>query len=341
MINLSNLTDKQSRRFQSLALLTVITLYLLILAGGIVRSTGSGMGCPDWPKCFGRWIPPTEVSELPPNYQNIYGQKLKGEIEFNAVKTWIEYVNRLLGALSGFFVLATLVASLPHLRRRRDSPVFWGSLAAFLFIGANGWLGSRVVATELAQYIVTLHLLLAILVVFSLLFVLVRSGAISQALLFQDRRSKAISWLLVATIILSLTQVVLGAQVRDALNEVVQRIGYGQRDSWVNGLDWRFYVHRSFSLIVLATHVGFVYQLRKITRAGVVARLTATLVGLVVAEILTGVIMAYFAVPAVAQPVHLLLAVVMVGLQFVIWLLLHPALSSPKRVFDTARLQKV
>lgn len=339
MINSSNPTDKQSRRFRSLALLTVVTVYLLILAGGIVRSTGSGMGCPDWPKCFGRWIPPTEISQLPPNYQEIYGAKLKGEVEFSAAKTWIEYVNRLLGAFSGFLVLVTLVASLPYLRR--DPSIFWGSLVAFLLIGANGWLGSRVVATELAQYVVTLHLLLAILVVFALLFVLVRSGAIGQAFQIQNQHDNNLNWLFAAAMVLSLSQVILGTQVRDALNEVIQRIGYEQRDSWIDGLDWRFYVHRSYSLIVLAVHAGFIYQLRKTAQIRTVARLTVILVGLVVAEILTGVVMAYFAVPAVAQPVHLLLAVIMVGLQFVIWLLMHPALSSPKRVFNTARLQKV
>lgn len=339
MINSSSLINKQTQRFRSLALLTVITIYLLILAGGIVRGTGSGMGCPDWPKCFGRWIPPTEVSQLPPNYQKIYGAKLKGEVEFNAVKTWIEYANRLLGAFSGFLVLATLVASFPYLRR--DRPVFFGSLAALLLIGANGWLGSRVVATELAQYMITLHLLLAILVVFALLFVLIRSGAVKQVAQLQPVSNRSINFLLLLTIVLSMAQVVLGTQVRDALNEVVQRVGYLQRDGWIAGLDWRFYVHRSFSLVVLGTHIGLIYQSRKLTRTGPVAGLTTALVWLVVAEILTGVVMAYFSVPAAAQPAHLFLAVLMVGLQFMIWLLLHPVLSSPKRILDVARLQKV
>ena len=339
MISSNSLTNKQSQRFRSLVLLTIITVYLLVLAGGIVRGTGSGMGCPDWPKCFGRWIPPTEISQLPPNYQEIYGAKLKGEVEFNAAKTWIEYVNRLLGAFAGFLVLATFVASFSYLRKYK--PVFWGSLAALLLIGANGWLGSRVVASELAQYMITLHLLLAILVVFSLLFVLVRSGAVNQDHQLTSQPSKVINWLLPLLILVSLGQIILGAQVRDALNEVVQQIGYAQRDNWIERLDWRFLVHRSFSIVVLALHVAFVYQLRKAARTGVVAQLTNALVILVTGEIMTGVVMAYFAVPAAAQPVHLFLAIVIIGLQFVLWLMLHPTLKSSERVAYTTRLQKI
>lgn len=339
MINSSSLTDKHSVRFRGLVFLTVVTIYLLVLAGGIVRGTGSGMGCPDWPKCFGRWVPPTEVSQLPPNYQQVYGAKLKGEVEFNAVKTWIEYINRLLGAFSGFLVLATLVASLPYLRK--DRLVFWGTFLALLLILANAWLGSRVVATELAQYMITFHLLLAILLVFSLLFVLVRSGAVEQPALHGDHNAKGLNSFLLLLLVVSFAQIVLGTQVRDGLNEVVKRIGYNQREQWISEMDWRFYVHRSFSLVVLALHIGFIYQLRKSFNGGVMRQLTTGLIILVVAEIVTGIVMAYFAVPAAAQPAHLFLAVLMMGLQFTIWLLLHPALSSPKRIVNNTRLQKI
>lgn len=141
--------------------------------------------------------------------------------------------------------------------------------------------------------------------------------------------------------ILSLGQIILGTQVRDALDEVVRRLGYGQRAEWIDKLDWRFYVHRSFSLVVLAFHVAVIWQIRKLSRVGLLSKLGSGLVGLVIAEIVTGAIMGYFGVPAVAQPIHLFLAILMIGLQFVVWLLLNPALSTSKPVVNEPRLQRI
>ncbi|AQG82083.1 COX15/CtaA family protein [Spirosoma montaniterrae] len=341
MTSSSNLINHTERRFQSLLSLTIVVIFLLILAGGIVRGTGSGMGCPDWPKCFGQWIPPTEVSQLPPNYQQIYGAKLKGEVEFNAVKTWIEYVNRLLGVLSGLLVFATVVSSFSFLRK--DKAIFWGSVAALLLIGANGWLGSRVVATELAHYMITLHLLLAILVVFSLLFVYVRVSSPQRDILTPKKIlvSRSFNKLLLVTMLLSFGQILLGTQVREALDEVVGRLGYEQRANWVDSLDWRFYVHRSFSLIILAFHIAVIVRLRKALHSVWLTQIANALIWLVVAEIATGAIMGYFGVPAFAQPIHLLLAVVMIGFQFMAWLIVNPSLSLSKEASRKAHLLEI
>ncbi len=319
MISSNNRTDLT--RFRTLALLTVLIIYLLILAGGIVRGTGSGMGCPDWPKCFGQWVPPTNSSQLPPNYQEVYGAKLKGEIIFNPVKTWIEYINRLLGVLSGFFVFATLVSSITLFKK--DSSLFWGSLAAFLLIGANGWLGSKVVSTELAQYLITAHLLLAILVVFALLYVWVKANKANWALnkSVGSKYTHRIRTVAIVVIALTIVQLVLGTEVRDQLDAVVKRLGYDNRQGWIDQLDWPFYVHRSFSLVVLGTHLYLIHIIRSIVKSGIIRMLGAVLIALVVFEIITGAVMGYFAVPAFAQPIHILLAVMLVGIQFMIVLL--------------------
>lgn len=319
----SGLIDKNNSNslFRRLALLTVVVVYLLILIGGIVRSTGSGMGCPDWPKCFGRWVPPTEVSQLPPNYQEIYGAKLKGEIEFNATKTWIEYLNRLFGAFTGILILGTLLASIPFLKK--DRPIFYMSLAAFLLTGFQAWLGAKVVSAELSPFIVTLHMLLAIVIVFVLLYVMARSySGYVEVEKIEDKRfiNKWLKW----TISLSLFQVLIGTQVREAMDVVIMSLGNEQRDKWIDNLGIVFYIHRSFSIVIFLLHAGLIYLLAKNSQTkGLIYKLSLALMAIIVIEILTGVILAYVSVPPAAQPVHLTLATVSVGVQFVVWLLLN------------------
>jgi cytochrome c oxidase assembly protein subunit 15 len=314
-------SNDNNRLFRRLALLTVVVVYLLILIGGIVRSTGSGMGCPDWPKCFGSWVPPTEVSQLPPNYQEIYGAKLKGEIEFNAFKTWTEYLNRLFGAFTGLMIFATLLASVSYIKK--DRPVFTVSLLTFLLVGFQGWLGSKVVSTELAPWLVTLHMLLAIVIVFFLLYVVARTYVGNIQIEKIENKTLLNRWLFM-TIGLSLIQVLIGTQVREAMDVVIEKLGNERRAEWIENLGLSFYVHRSFSILIMILHIGLVYWLKKNTIAkGVLSQLTMALLIMVGVEIVSGVILAYLSVPALIQPIHLTLATLALGLQFVIGLLIN------------------
>jgi len=324
-------SQNNTRLFRRLALLTVVVVYVLILIGGIVRSTGSGMGCPDWPKCFGSWVPPTEASQLPPNYQEIFGSKLKGEIEFNVFKTWTEYLNRLFGVFTGFLIFGTLIASIPFIKK--DRPIFYMSLMAFLLVGFQGWLGSKVVSSELAPILVTLHMLLAIVIVFVLLYVMARSY-VEQISVEEIKSKGSINTWLKWTIGLSIVQIVLGTQVREAMDLVMKDLGEAGRAQWIDGLGIRFYIHRSYSLLILGLHLGLIYQLNKnIVTKGVVYNLMLALLAMVVVEIGTGMLLAYWNVPAFAQPIHLTLATLAVGLQFVILLLLNT-----EEVFKQTRL---
>lgn len=314
-------SNDNNRLFRRLALLTVVVVYLLILIGGIVRSTGSGMGCPDWPKCFGSWVPPTEVSQLPPNYQEIYGAKLKGEIEFNAFKTWTEYLNRLFGAFTGLMIFATLVASVSYIKK--DRPVFTVSLLTFLLVGFQGWLGAKVVSNELAPWLVTLHMLLAIVIVFFLLYVVARTYVGNIQIEKIENKTLLNRWLFI-TIGLSLIQVLIGTQVREAMDVVIEKLGNERRTEWIENLGLSFYVHRSFSILIMILHIGLVYWLKKNTIAkGVLSQLTMALLIMVGVEIVSGVILAYLSVPALVQPIHLTLATLALGLQFVIGLLIN------------------
>jgi cytochrome c oxidase assembly protein subunit 15 len=266
-------------------------------------------------------VPPTDVAQLPDNYTNIYGAKLKGEVTFNAVKTWIEYINRLFGVFTGLFIFATLLASIPFLKR--DRPIFYISLLAFLLVGFQGWLGSKVVSNELAPWIVTLHMLLAILIVFLLIYVMARSFA-GHVVVEKVNNQHLLNRILWWTLVLSTVQIVMGTQVREAMDEVIKELGEPARSKWIGSLGLSFYIHRSFSLIILIFHLGLVYWLQKnIGKKGILYRLTIGLLGIVIVEILTGVILAYFNVPAFAQPIHLTLATIALGIQFVIGLFLN------------------
>jgi cytochrome c oxidase assembly protein subunit 15 len=307
--------------FRRLGLITVAVVYLLILVGGIVRATGSGMGCPDWPRCFGSWVPPTDASQLPPNYAEIFGAKLKGEVVFNATKTWTEYLNRLLGVLTGLLIFATTLAAIPFLKG--DKAVFWLSLLALVLVGFEGWLGSKVVSTELHPVLVTAHMVVAIGIVFVLLYAVARSYSGIVRVENVTARPQLNRLLLLAGGLM-LAQVVLGTQVREAIDGVVSRIGYENRQAWIGELGLEFYIHRSFSLLVLAVHLYLIYQLRRAVRErGLLHRYTSVLLVLVLVEIGTGVVMAYFGVPAALQPVHLTLAIGSLGIQFVLFLLLN------------------
>ena len=345
------------RRFRFVGILTVVAVYLLILVGGVVRSTGSGMGCPDWPKCFGQWIPPTEASQLPPDYKEIYtaqrvakNQKLALtlqrlgfaqvagsifahptqyiETDFNATKTWIEYLNRLLGALIGVFVFLTVAFALPYWRR--DRAVFWLALASFLLTGVQGYLGSLVVSTNLLPVMVTVHMALALVIVALLLYAVDRArwGSVksisfadladggSQVMAINTKKiSVSLKIWLWAALLLTFWQIVLGTQVREQVDIVSAAAGYLDRATWVAKLGGTFTVHRTISALVLLVNIYLGYELWQLGQLRL-QRLVAATLGLIGLEIIAGVVLASFALPATVQPIHLTLATVLFGTQF-------------------------
>lgn len=320
---------KREKYFRRFGIITIVAVYLLILVGGIVRSTGSGMGCPDWPKCFGMWIPPTDISQLPTNYQEIY-QVAGHDIEpFNAVKTWVEYINRLIGALIGFFILITLVLSTAFWKK--DRIIFVLSLFTFLLVFFQAWIGAKVVSTNLAGWMITIHMVLAILIVFLLIYAVARSHK-GFVQIEKIQKISRINMILIIGIILSLLQVVLGTQVRENIDEVAKEIL--NRSDWIANLDWQFYIHRSFSLFVFFIHLSLVFSLRKniLSQKGFIYKSSSILLLLLGLEILTGVIMAYFAVPPFLQPIHLLLSIIILGVQFMVFLWLNQEKVFPNKV---------
>jgi cytochrome c oxidase assembly protein subunit 15 len=290
--------------FRKFAILSLLSIYLLILAGGIVRSTGSGMGCPDWPKCFGRFIPPTKVSELPLHYEVIYKEKLHGEVEFNATKTWIEYINRLLGALTGVIVLATTI-----LAYKQGRKVFLPTLAALLLVLANAVLGKFVVDSFLLPGVVTAHMLLSIGVIFFLIKAL--NNHSSLAVIKLENRH----WIGINLVIV-LVQIILGTQVRENMDHVIQALGENAKDQWVAQLDVIYIVHRTFSWVIVLSHL-FLWNKLKNAPLQPYRQGMMVLIGI---SFFTGILMAYFALPLGSQAVHLLISLVLMGWHISSWI---------------------
>ena len=348
------------RRFRFVGILTVVSVYLLILVGGIVRSTGSGMGCPDWPKCFGQWIPPTEASQLPADYKEIYtaqrvakNQKLARTLErmgfaqvagnifahptqyietdFNAVKTWIEYLNRLLGALIGIFVFLTVAFALPYWRL--DRTIFWLAFGSFLLTGVQGYLGSLVVSTNLLPVMVTIHMALALVIVAMLLYAVDRAqwrvdklstaatavGGEGFALDVKRTPDTALQLGLWAALLLTFWQIILGTQVREQIDIVASAAENIAREDWVSQLGSTFSIHRTVSAVVLLLNVYVSYEMWQLGNSRL-SRLATAMLGVVGLEILAGIILAYFSLPAAVQPIHLTLATMLFGVQFLVLL---------------------
>ncbi len=137
-------------RFQKLSLTTVVATYVLVVIGAITRSTGSGLGCPDWPLCHGRILP-----------------------ELGDTSAWIEWSHRSWATLVGLLVLAmAFVAIRDH---RRDRSLVLGSVAAVALTGFQAYLGKVTVETRNAGEWVTAHLATAMILLALLTFVAIRA----------------------------------------------------------------------------------------------------------------------------------------------------------------------
>ncbi len=316
--------NQAALRFRRLGILAIFAIYLVILVGGLVRASGAGMGCPDWPTCFGQWIPPTNESQLPANYQEIYADRGYKDTQFNPVKTWIEYGNRLVGVTIGLVIILTTWASRIYLKA--DKGVFYLSLSVLFLVCFQGWLGSAVVASNLQPFMITLHMLLALFIVALLIYAIARSQRHFIAKLEVEYIPSMITTVLMIAMAMTLLQVIMGTQVREAVDFIANEHHYIGREYWRDSFPLIFYVHRSFSALILVINLWLSWKIyQNVTKNHLLARLVYGLMGLIVIAILAGVSLDRLGMPAVAQPIHLLMANLIFGMQFFIYICLYYA----------------
>jgi heme a synthase len=296
-------------------------------------------------------VPPTSVDQLPKNYHEIYLQQriaknerfvatleklgfekaaskiandksILIEEEFNATKTWIEYLNRLLGVIIGLLIILTVWKSFKLWKIDKWIPI--NALLSLVLVLFTGWIGSIVVSTNLLTWMITFHMLLALALVALLLYIRHRSERLQRKDgVYMEVPSK-VQWVLVIGTLLMLFQVVLGTQVREQIDQISSSLGNLLRDEWVERVGLSFLIHRSFSLVLLGIHIlYFFWAFRYTLRKSNVNLWSQILMVVLFLEIGSGIGMAYFGIPAFLQPLHLLLGSLILGIQFMLILQLR------------------
>lgn len=345
------MVPKSEQRFIRLNLITIIVTLLLILAGGIVRSTGSGMGCPDWPKCFDQYIPPTHASQLPADYKEKYVAQRVAKNErfaktldrmgkahladsirhdqsillpetFNVAKTWTEYINRLMGAITGFLLLGLTVYSFTY--RRSAIRIVILSFINLFVVGFQAWLGSIVVSTNLMPWIVTVHMLLALVILAILVYTYNYAKQLNASSTVIMSKLSGLKVLILLAVLGSIVQITLGTEVREAIDAIAKNMQYTGRGTWVDQVGENFSYHRDLAIFILVLNV-IIYKLVKDRFNG---KATALLVANGIAitlliQLASGVLLSNFALPPYAQALHILFSTLLFSLQYYLYLLVY------------------
>lgn len=311
--------------------IALVFIYLIFVAGSLVRITGSGMGCPDWPKCFGEWVPPTDVNQLPEDYKETYSEirekkidkftaflqkmgatetaeqlqndpNLLVEQDFNWKKTWTEYANRLVGFIAGNMMLIAFIWMLLWYRKRNLLLIAGINL---ILMGIQAWFGSIVVASNLVPWTITVHMFFGLLIVGLQIYVLRIISPSQQKNMAQSTLMRVMIWVVFG---ITFYQMFLGTQVREEIDALI-KLGYS-REQWLLTVGWAYYVHRSFSWLVLVVLGWMAWKNEKSFKYKSIRWLLA----LLVVELITGVLLAHVDMPGIVRTSHLIFASAMFGI---------------------------
>ena len=323
--------------FKRLVVINLVLVFIVVIAGSIVRVTESGMGCPDWPKCFGAYIPPTSEDQVTwhegedffEGQMIIHEEKLynakkdltastsfnpaewaeltkHGYATYNPVHTGIEFINRLATVALGFPVMALFALSFFYWKHRRARVYL--SFAVVFLVGFQAWLGKLVVDSNLKGQTITLHMIGVFAIIGVLLILLAKARRTKEEIAFPDKLFKRLSSV---ALYITVLMVVLGTQVREQIDMIAKTTT--DRMLWIDQVDWMFITHRSLVYLVIAVNGYLLYQAIKNnwykTRWIMIA-------AIIIAEALVGIILAHYGFPKAAQPLHLLLSTILFALQF-------------------------
>jgi cytochrome c oxidase assembly protein subunit 15 len=292
--------------FQKFALISTIATYFLIFIGGLVRVSGAGLGCPDWPRCFGRWIPPLSQSQIPMGFD---------ASTFNITLAWIEYINRLAGMMTGLLILFTALLAIKNFRRSKQ--ILIPSMLAALLVAVQGWYGSVVVKSQLMPTTVSVHLLLALIIVSILVYVTYGSYHLSSSLVKTSRPEK--KWLLILWLT-AVIQILLGTGIRSTVEMIWDQFPLLMAGDVLGKVGVVNYLH-TFLGVSLAIGTGLLGQkIMKINKISLLSKQSVWLLNmLIVIQIIIGVNLHVFGLPPILQVFHLWIASIFIGVLLILY----------------------
>jgi cytochrome c oxidase assembly protein subunit 15 len=320
-------------RFQRLATAALVSLMALICVGAVVRVSGAGLGCPDWPRCWGKLVPPSSADEI--DFDKLPMEKFRRaaekhgldretvtaeslHAEFNVTHAWTEYLNRLSATPVSIFTIATFVAA--FWQRKRRPLVFWMAFASLMLVIVNALVGAMVVSSRLKPVIITIHLALAMVMLATLTYCAWRGTDTPWRIRLKERGglvkcSVAILVLAVAA------EGMIGSQIREITDEMAKAHVGQARDLWIDELEQAgvYLFHRSFSWAVLAASI-WAYWMSGRFREGGAGRVEKAVMGIVLIQMILGMVMSQVHIYQWVQVVHVGLAAVLLSLVILWWL---------------------
>ena len=275
------------------AIISTFLSYLLIFVGGLVRVSGSGLGCPDWPKCFGRWIPPTSIEQIPSHIDPTV---------FNIVLAWIEYGNRMLGIIVGLSITLMTVIALVYFRK--NSKILYSSLVSLFLVGVNGGLGAIVVSSVLNPFIVSLHMILALFLVSVLSYATIESYKLINFDSFTSiLLSKKVSISLITLWIFIVIEILLGTGIRTNIELIAIDNPLFSKGELLDSLNSYKYLHSilGFSLLFLSFYLCYLF---KDDFLGLSKQLVLFIFIMIILQIFLGELMIFFEMPQLTRLFH-------------------------------------
>ena len=320
-------------RFQKLAAAALVSVLILLFVGAIVRVTGAGLGCPDWPTCWGCLVPPWKVEQVDLSKIDLEKFQRKAErlgrdpatvtpesllASFNPRHVWTEFINRLFALPVGLFSLATLVAAFGRPRGQRI--VRLTAFVSLLLVLVNAWMGMQVVYSGLKPGVLTAHMALAMLLVALLSFTVWRGTARPRGLPLDDRRRAGVVSAVALLLVLVVVEGIMGTQIREMTDAMAKGHAGQPRSEWIGELERTgvYLVHRSFSWVIFGLTLWAWFLTRRAT-GGRQGFAPALVLAMVCVQMLLGLIMSQIHIYAAVQVLHVGLAGVLLS-GVVFWL---------------------